>query len=480
MSLKSLTRFKDISVEVRASAAYALCSILQNALSFITLPIFTRLLTVEQYGQYTIYASWSAILSIFLTLNLPYGSFSKAMIKYEDKRDAYIASAEGVCLLLAGIFFVIYLPLRSFWNELLELPAVLVVVMTFEILANAGILFWSGKKRFEYKYIGVIAVTLLNSLLAPLLAYFLVVNTEEKGYARIIGYASVTILVGGIIFICNLRKGKRIYTKEFWKYALGFNLPLVFYYLSQVIFNQSDRIMISHYCGKDKAAVYGVAYSLSMVLTFVLNAINNSYVPWFYEKIKRNEKKDNRKIAGIIAILMAFLLLCVIWLAPEIIFIMAGKKYRSAMWVVPPVSMSVLLLFYSQLFINVEFYYEKKGHLILASIASALVNILLNAWLIPEFGFVAAGYTTMVSYMIFVIANYCAMRHILMEKGMDNDAYNIKALAVIFMAFAVLTGVASMLYNHFAVRCGVILTALCIVFFLRKKLLEYLKMLKNM
>ncbi len=480
MSLKSLTRFKDIPVEVRASTAYALCSILQNALSFITLPIFTRLLTVEQYGQYTIYASWSAILSIFVTLNLPYGSFSKAMIKYEDKRDAYIASAEGVCLLLAGIFFAIYLPLRGFWNELLELPTVLVVVMTFEMLANAGILFWSGKKRFEYKYIGVIAVTLLNSLLAPLLAYALVVNTEEKGYARIIGYASVTILVGGTIFICNLWKGKRIYTKEFWKYALGFNLPLIFYYLSQVIFNQSDRIMISHYCGKDKAAVYGVAYSLSMVLTFVLNAINNSYVPWFYEKIKRNEKKDNQKIAGIIAILMAFLLLCVIWLAPEIIFVMAGEKYRSAMWVVPPVSMSVLLLFYSQLFINVEFYYEKKGHLVLASIASALVNILLNAWLIPEFGFVAAGYTTLVSYVIFAVANYFAMASILKQKKIENDAYNLKLLFVTFAAFLFLTWIAVSLYEHIVLRYALMGMILIIGIFLRKKIMIYVNLLRNM
>ena len=69
-----------IPVTVKASTAYIVCTIFQKCLSFITLPLFTRLLTKEQYGQYTIYSSWSGILTMFLTLNLAYGSFSKAMI----------------------------------------------------------------------------------------------------------------------------------------------------------------------------------------------------------------------------------------------------------------------------------------------------------------------------------------------------------------------------------------------------------------
>lgn len=137
-------------------------------------------------------------------------------------------------------------------------------------------------------------------------------------------------------------------------------MPLLAYYLSQVIFNQSDRIMISHYCGKGKAAIYGVAYTLAMILTFVLNAINNSYVPWFYKKIKEGKEEENTKIATGISILMALMIICVVIAAPEIILIMSGKQYSEAVWIIPPVAMSLLLLFYSQLFINVQFYYEQK------------------------------------------------------------------------------------------------------------------------
>lgn len=60
-------KLNEIPLTVKVSTSYAICSILQKCLSFITLPLFTRLLTTEQYGQYTIYTSWSGILMIFLT-----------------------------------------------------------------------------------------------------------------------------------------------------------------------------------------------------------------------------------------------------------------------------------------------------------------------------------------------------------------------------------------------------------------------------
>lgn len=67
MMAKFKKKFRQIPLTVKVSMSYAICSILQKCLSFITLPLFTRLLTTEQYGQYTIYSSWSGILMIFLT-----------------------------------------------------------------------------------------------------------------------------------------------------------------------------------------------------------------------------------------------------------------------------------------------------------------------------------------------------------------------------------------------------------------------------
>lgn len=473
-------KWNSIPITVKASVAYMTCSIMQKCLSLFTLPLFTRLLTTEQYGQCTIYSSWMGILSIFITLNITAGSFSKAMVKYEDRRSAYIASAQGLVLLLALIFTAIYLPFRESFNNLFQLPTPLVLLMTAELVCVTATGLWSGRKRFEYKYKSVIALTLCTSFLSPILALFLIMNTEEKGYARIIGFALVIIIIGAVMFGINLYNGKRIFDKTFWKYSLSFNLPLIIYYLSQVVFNQSDRIMISHLSGQGNAAMYGVAYNLAMVLTFVMNAINNSYVPWFYSKIKDGKQSENKRISLIIAGIMATLLIFIIWLAPEVVVIMAGKSYMDAVLVMAPVSMSMLWLFYSQLSINIEFYFEEKKYLVVSSILSAIVNVLLNYLLIPVIGFWVAGYTTLISYIIFVVCNYIAMKIILKKRNITEHGYNVKALLLLMLVFTVVGFAGVFLYDYMFVRIGILAVGCLSILIFRNRIIPVVKQILSL
>lgn len=469
-------KWNNISITTKASTAYTVCNILQRCLSFITLPLFTRLLTTTEYGQYTIYSSWMGIIGLLMTLNLQYGSFPTAMTKFEDKRNEYISSIQGIILLLAAIFLVIYIPFSKFWNSLFNLPTIIVIVMVFDIITSTAIQFWMEKQRFEFKYKKVVILTLATAIIAPLVAFLLVINNDSnKGYLRIVGYAGVGIIVGLFIFGLNIYKGKKIFDKEFWKYAFAFNIPLIPYYLSQTVFNQSDRIMIDKMCGTDKAAIYGVAYTLAMVLNMVLNAINASYVPWFYQKIKEGKEEEGRKTANGIALLMAFLLMGVISLAPEIITILAGQQYIEAIWIVPPVAVSLLLLFYSQLFINVEFYYEKKWMLVLASILSAVANIILNWFFIKQFGYIAAGYTTLFSYLLFALCNYFAMKQGVKKQSFSRKAFDYKTLTLIFVGFCILTAIAMALYKVPIARWIIVACVLIGLIIFRKQVTKFVK-----
>ena len=456
MLQKLRNRIAAIPAGVMASMAYTVCSILQRCLSMFTMPLFTRLLTTEQYGQYNVYLSWMNILTIFITLNLAYGSFSKAMVTYEKDRHGYIAAIQNITLLLAGVFLLLYLPFREFWNPLLELPTELVLLMVAEIVLQNALLCWYGHRRFTYQYKSVVAVTLLVALSSPALALVLVTNTAEKGVARIIGYAVVVIAVGFACFVYQAIRGKGGTKGEYWKYALRFNIPLIPYYLSQVVFNQSDRIMISHMSGTDKAGIYSVAYTLATILTFVLNSINGSYVPWFYGKIKEGKGAENKAMANGISALMA------------------GPGYTEAVWVVPPVAMSLLLLFYAQLFINVEFYYEQKSLLVWGSIGAAVLNVVLNWLLIPVFGFVAAGYTTLASYVVFAAANYFTLKVIRKRSGVDIDFFQLPALIGIFLSFAVLSFVAMALYPLAPVRYAIIACVLAAMLIFHKQVRKFL------
>lgn len=474
-----LKKLKSMPVTVKASLAYTICSILQKSLGFITLPLFTELLTTEQYGQYATYSSWSGIFMIALTLNLAYGSFSTAMIRFEKERREYIASIQGISLVLVCVFLLLYLPFRDFWNGILKLSTPLVVLMVAEILGNFAMGCWLGIKRFEFQYKSVITLTLSTAFVSPILAFILVVNSEDKGFARIFGYAGVAVIVGLTLFVVNAVKGKKLFSRKYWKYALGFNIPLIPYYLSQTVFNQSDRIMIDRYCGTDKAGIYNVGYQLAVVLTFVLNAVNDAYIPWLYGRIRAGKQEENKMVSNGIAVLMAVMLLGVTVMAPEIIAILAAEEYQEAMWVVPPVAMSILLLFYAQLFINIQFYYEEKMLLVYASIGSAVANVILNMVFIPLFGFVAAAYTTLASYAVFAITNYYAMKYSLSVHERPNNSCDLKGLSIILAVYSVLAAVAMALYPYALVRYAIVVVALVVLFLQRKRIISFIQTLKD-
>ena len=70
------------------------------------------------------------------------------------------------------------------------------------------------------------------------------------------------------------------------------SIPILPHYLSGVILNQGDRIMIDKMVGKEAVAYYGLAYSIGMIAQILVTAINSAITPWMYEKFKQ---KKNRK-----------------------------------------------------------------------------------------------------------------------------------------------------------------------------------------
>lgn len=456
MLKKAIQKWKDMPLSAKSFTANTVCRMLQRSLALITMPLFTRLLTTTEYGQYNVYLAWTGIFSIFITLNLSEGSFATAMVRYEESRDKYVAAVQNIGLVFGLVFLALYLPFRNVLNPLLEMPTAFVILMVAEIIGQHCLSCWQRVKQFDYKYKQVIAMTTLSTVAMPVLAYILVINSEEKGYARVLGYAMVAVIIGSVLYIRGLIKGKGGLKKEFWKYALLFNIPLIPYYLSQVIFNQSDRIMISHYFGTDKAGIYSLAYTLSMIFTFLINAVDSCYVPWLYRMYKEGKEKETRNVSVGLSAVVAFILMGVIALAPEIIGIMAGQAYMEAIWVVPPVTISLLLMYYTRLLVNVEFYYEKKTMMVWSAVGSAILNVVLNMLLLPKFGFIAAGYTTLVSYAVLTVANYFAVRKLAKQQSFDMATFDLKGLLGILSALTILSAIAMALYAYPIARFAII------------------------
>ncbi len=469
-------RYTHLSVPTKASLWFMACSVLQKGISLFTTPIFTRIMSTEQYGQFTLYSSWLSIIGIFLTLNLQYGTFNTAQIKFGDDRKAYTSSIQGLVTCIFGVGMLLFLAFGDFFQEILGMPKVIIGFMLVNIWAQFATSLWLSACRFDYKYKSMIAVTLAMTVLGVGLGLLFVVSSLEKGYARIFAAITADCLIGIGIFLYNMLRGKRFFVGKYWKFALGFNLPLIPYYLSQVVFNQSDRIMISNMAGVDKAGIYGLAHNIAFLLTFVISALRNAYIPKFYQMIKENDGKQAKSASSRLLLLVSVLLLLFIFVGPELLLVMGGKEYYEAIWIIPPLVAGVLFEYFTDFSVNVLFFYEKKWMLVISTIGCAALNIILNYFGILAFGYRATAYTTLIAYILFWLFLDISARNVCKRYDIDADGFLCSRqqalLGGIFLVFMV---GCLLLYMNSYVRYAAMGAALILLILLRKKVLAMAK-----
>lgn len=471
-------KLENMSAPVKAALFFTICNVLQKGISLISAPIFTRLLTTEQYGLFTIYNSWYGIISIFATFNLSYGIFIKGLVKYEDDSKRFASLLLGLSTTITFACFLVYLIGMNFWNSVFELPSFLILAMFLELLFVPAFGFWSNIQRNEYKYKALVLVTLEMSLANPLLGIVTVLSTIYKAEARILSMVFVQVIFGLFFYILIMYKGRRFYDKKYWKYAFLFNAPLIPHYLSMTVLQQVDRIMINNMVGTSEAAIYGVAYTVSTLMILVTSAMNNSFTPFTYQSIKKKNYISIKSITNLILIIVAVGCILVMAFGPEVISILAPKQYYDAIWIIPPVAASVFFMFLYPLFGNIEFYYEKTKFTMMASCVGAVANIVLNYVFIRIFGYHAAGYTTLACYIMFAIAHYAVYRKIIKEKEIET-IYDIKNIVLI--SIFVLIAIIAILftYNYTIIRYSIIALIIVIAIIKRKTVIEIIKRLKK-
>lgn len=441
----------------------------------ITTPIFTRLLSTSEYGQYNVFNSWYGILTILISLNLFTGVHQQGLIKFDKQRPQFTSSLLGLTTFLVGFWTIIYLLFKDFWNEVFSLSTVQMLAMLIMILTSAAFNFWVNEQRVYFKYRAIVVITLIVSLLKPVLGIILVLNSEDKVTARILAMVIVELFAYTGLYFIQLRRGKIIISAEYWKYALIFNLPLVPHFLSQTILNNADRIMIQNLVGESEAGIYSVAYAVSSLTMLFNMAIAQTLNPWFYQKIKDKRTKEIAPVGYTTLVIIASVNIVLIILGPEAISIFAPASYYDAIWVIPPVAMGTVFLYSYELFSKFAFYYEKTVFTMIISVAGAALNILLNYIFINLFGYLAAGYTTLVCYVLFSIGHFLYMRFICRKFNDGIYPYSTRVLILMSVVFLATGFCVMSTYSIPIVRYSLIGVLLIILVLFRNKILSIAK-----
>lgn len=475
---KWFEKYNKSSIQVKAALWYMVCSVVQKAVAFCTTPIFTRIMSTDDFGLYTVYNSWYWIVAVFATLNLYCGAFNNGMFDYKNERDFYTSTIQGLSTTISTILFVIYLFAYEKVYQATGLTLMMGILMYLEVLTSPALSFWLARQRFEYRYKAMTFVTLGIAVFRPVFSAVIVLLSANKGIARIVSYVGVQFAVGLVFYIYNFYKGKKFFNKTIWRNALAFNIPLIPHYLSQTLLNQADKLMIDAYCGRSEAGIYQLAMSLAMVTSIVNTSISHSLLPWIYEKLKQRDVGNIGKTCTMLMFPVAIVNLILILFAKEAIWIMGGSQYMDAVYVLPPITWSVFFMFVYGLFSNIEFYYKKTQYTMWASFWGCTLNLILNYLFIPKFGYYAAGYTTLFSYITITAIHYYFVRKIEKEEDL-NKIFRYKeiiAIAILGTAFSI---VIQFTYRNSILRYVIVILVTLVCLIKWKKIVGVIKLLKK-
>lgn len=478
--IKLIDEYKKLPETIHATSLLLICSFLQKGISVITTPIFTRLMSTEEFGQYNVIMSWLGIITILVTFQVSLDYCSQAIVKYFEDKSRFLASIQGLLTTLICIAYIIYFLFRTFWNAVLSMNTVEAVCVLSMAFTTSIFNCWSAEKRTEYSYKSLTVVTIITSLAKPILGIVLVSNCEDKVEARIVGLALVELTTYFGIYISQFCKGKSFYIKKYWKDALAFSVPLIPHFLSQIILASSDKIMIQNLIGESEAGIYSLAYSIGQTVQAFSTALLLAISPWIYQKIKMKNIIAVGRVVYISLASMSLANVLVSAFTPEIVNIFAPNDYYGAIWVVPSVAASVLVQLLYGVTVLVLMYYSKTLVVTVASMVASLINVGLNYWLIPQLGYYAAGYTTVISYICQAVILYFGMKSVCDECLDGRYLYDIKVVVIIMLLSFTTEAAFTLSYLYTLLRIILILALITGMFVFRSKIKESVKMIMKL
>lgn len=411
---------------------YVISDIVVKGIGFLSTPIFARLLTQEEYGVVSTFNSWCALLLTFCTLNLTY-SIGRAKIDYSEDLDRYIGSMQILSAFVTGgmicIGIIFIKPLQAF----LELDLYIIIWLFAYLFFVPIIKFFQNGYRYRYQYKQNIAIAWYTAFSNVLLSLaFVLLLDGNKAYYRIAGMVIPSIILSIVLWTISFKRKQLKIKLEYWKYGLQLSLPIILHTVCLNILAQMDRIYIQKIWGMQWVAIYSVAYSYGSMIYLFTNGISNGWLPWFhdsfhdgeFDRIKINVKK--------IVVLGCYIGLASIAFAPEFIYIMGGEDYMDGVRCVVPIVLGVVCQYIYTHYVNIEMHLKKSIYVSIGTVIAAIINLGLNIWLIPKFGYVAAAYTTFFSYAVLLLLHYSIVRFVL-KVYLYDDKFMFGAIGITFI-----------------------------------------------
>ena len=392
-----MTKLK--SKVISAGIWYTVGNMLIKGINFLSLPLFSRLLNTEEFGIYNVFVSYEAILYVII------GMAIHSNIKFKGNINEYTSSVSIIYLVNAMIMLFIALIFNKQLSKLLAFDKLIIVLLIFYSLGSALLSLYNNYISLEYSYKKYLLVSFFNSVgnVCISLVLILTIFKKKRDIGRIVGATSTICILAFFILCIMYKKAKPKINKSYWKFAVKYSIPIVPHGISQVLLAQFDRIMIRSIVGNAAAGIYSLAGNIMLILTIITDSISTAWSTWFYDQISENRIESINKRAKQLSFFFVVLTVGLLTISPELIIILGGKEYSAGQYVAIPMIVDAFILFIYNIIVSSEYYKNKTTYIMLGTMVAMVINLITNYVFISKYGFIAAAYTTLFSYMCYLI-----------------------------------------------------------------------------
>jgi O-antigen/teichoic acid export membrane protein len=386
---------------LKDSLIYTIPGFISRGLGLILLPIYTRILSPTDYGVLELFVVLAAFVGLTVALEV-----SQAVARFyvdtdvlEEKR-AYASTGLWFSMFCYSLFVVggwiwaeplsVLITEQSSYIDAFRLSIIYTFLKgLFTLVQNQ--LRWELRSR-EYAIVSVV-MTVVTAVATIGFGYGLRLELEGILIGMIAG-----VLVGDALALIMLRNTFCL-TVRFCKLRemLSFSAPLVLSGIFIFLSTYSDRLMITHLMTLDDVGSYAVGYRIASVAGLLMIGFRGALTPLVIKY--HNAPETAAELANIVRYFMAFALVIFLgasFFGREVLWLITTPEYYEAYAVIPFLVLSTLLagmyIFAPGIFI------AKKTHWIIwINLTAALLNILLNIFLIPLLGIMGAALATFTS-----------------------------------------------------------------------------------
>jgi O-antigen/teichoic acid export membrane protein len=398
--------FSEAKRLLRLSGIYASGDILTLGLGLILLPLYTAYLTPNDYGILGIATLTTTLCTILLPLGLHGSAFKFYFDPSIGDRKRFYGNLWILLVVFPGLILIVVDLMgdrlfRTILTQIPYSPYIRIAIWTsFFIIAFTSFLLQILRASEKAAYYAVINIGQFV-LAAGMTLWFVAglrYGVQGALWARLIAVVILASLSAAVLW----RRVNFTPDMDFIKRALRYGLPLVPHHLSFWILAASDRFILEWYVPLSDVGIYTIAYQIGSISMIFLLAGNNSLVPLF-GRLNNPNQADFKNLMRIVTyyifgLTIIGLVICLFF--PFAIKILTPPSYHSATVVVPWIVLGYifmgLYLPCSNTIILIVGQSRKIGFF---TLATALLNIGLNIWLIPKFGMIVAAVTTAASYL---------------------------------------------------------------------------------